>query len=296
MAFIAAKCPQCGANIKVDQTHDAGICPHCGTAFVTEKAINNYNVNYNVTKIIGSVDEEDLLDDAMTLYQFGQKVKALDVFRRFTSAVPKAFVGWYYTAKIIDEIFDDKSTDAAIAEEMTGAVDVAYKLAKDKEEFASIKPLYIKGKQMQILNLQRKNAEYKSIILKAEREKHMMIGDTTMQNIKYVKKTDKKPKQESTGIGCAWAVVLTFILGTLTYLTNSIKVLALGMLLLVIGGLLYLVSSNSRRNSLDIWKSVSEQFGEIDKRIAIYEDKINANNELIKRCEDEIAAIEEKTK
>ena len=124
----------------------------------------------------------------------------------------------------------------------------------------------------------------------------MMVGDTTMQNIKYVKKTDKKPKQESTGIGCAWAVVLTFILGTLTYLTNSIKVLALGMLLLVIGGLLYLVSSNSRRNSLDIWKSVSEQFGEIDKRIAIYEDKINANNELIKRCEDEIAAIEEKTK
>lgn len=43
MAFVAAKCTQCGANIEVDDTKDAGICQHCGTAFVTEKVINNYN-------------------------------------------------------------------------------------------------------------------------------------------------------------------------------------------------------------------------------------------------------------
>ncbi len=49
MAFIAAKCTQCGANIEVDDTKDAGICPHCGTAFVTEKVINNYTVNINAS-------------------------------------------------------------------------------------------------------------------------------------------------------------------------------------------------------------------------------------------------------
>lgn len=43
MALVAAKCPQCGANINVDATKDAGICEYCGTAFITEKAINNYN-------------------------------------------------------------------------------------------------------------------------------------------------------------------------------------------------------------------------------------------------------------
>lgn len=43
MAFIPAKCTQCGANIEVDDTKDAGICKYCGTAFVTEKAITNYN-------------------------------------------------------------------------------------------------------------------------------------------------------------------------------------------------------------------------------------------------------------
>ena len=43
MAFIPAKCTQCGANIEVDDTKEAGICKFCGTAYVTEKAITNYN-------------------------------------------------------------------------------------------------------------------------------------------------------------------------------------------------------------------------------------------------------------
>ena len=63
MALIAAKCTNCGANIEVDDTKEAGICSHCGTAFITEKVINNYisNTSFvsntNVTKIIqGGVD------------------------------------------------------------------------------------------------------------------------------------------------------------------------------------------------------------------------------------------------
>ncbi len=47
MGMIAAKCTQCGANIQVDDTKEAGICENCGTAFITEKAINNYNTYVN---------------------------------------------------------------------------------------------------------------------------------------------------------------------------------------------------------------------------------------------------------
>lgn len=46
--FVAAKCTQCGANIEVDSTKEAGICPCCETAFITEKAVHNYNIN-NIT-------------------------------------------------------------------------------------------------------------------------------------------------------------------------------------------------------------------------------------------------------
>ena len=49
MGLVAAKCTQCGANIEVDDSREAGICPHCGTPFITEKTINNYNTNFNIS-------------------------------------------------------------------------------------------------------------------------------------------------------------------------------------------------------------------------------------------------------
>lgn len=47
MALVPAICTQCGAQIEIDTTHEAGICKHCGTAFITEKAINHYNMTNN---------------------------------------------------------------------------------------------------------------------------------------------------------------------------------------------------------------------------------------------------------
>ena len=44
----SAKCPNCGANITVDETKDANICEYCNSPFVTEKAIvqtNNTTTN-----------------------------------------------------------------------------------------------------------------------------------------------------------------------------------------------------------------------------------------------------------
>lgn len=49
MSLVPAKCTQCGANIEINDTMDAGICPFCNTAFVTEKAIKNYITNVNNT-------------------------------------------------------------------------------------------------------------------------------------------------------------------------------------------------------------------------------------------------------
>ena len=50
MPLVAAKCTQCGANIEVDPNTEAGICKYCGTPFITEKAIVNFNttvINHN---------------------------------------------------------------------------------------------------------------------------------------------------------------------------------------------------------------------------------------------------------
>ncbi len=52
MPLVNAKCTNCGANLKIDDTNDAAICEYCGSAFVVEKAINNYNVNVSNTNNI----------------------------------------------------------------------------------------------------------------------------------------------------------------------------------------------------------------------------------------------------
>ena len=44
MTLQNGKCPNCGANVSVDVFKDAAICEYCGSAFVVEKAIHNYNI------------------------------------------------------------------------------------------------------------------------------------------------------------------------------------------------------------------------------------------------------------
>ena len=48
MALVSCKCTNCGATMLVDNTKDAAVCEYCGSAFVVEKAINNYNVTNNI--------------------------------------------------------------------------------------------------------------------------------------------------------------------------------------------------------------------------------------------------------
>ena len=48
MALVQAKCTNCGANLEIDNSKDAAICQFCGTPFIVEKAINNYNTTNNI--------------------------------------------------------------------------------------------------------------------------------------------------------------------------------------------------------------------------------------------------------
>ena len=47
MPFVNAKCTNCGGSLEVDNTKDAWICSYCGSPFIVEKAINNYNITNN---------------------------------------------------------------------------------------------------------------------------------------------------------------------------------------------------------------------------------------------------------
>ncbi len=75
MGLVPAKCTQCGGDIEVDSTKEAAICMFCGTAFITEKAINKYNsyttnnININSSgNIVNIIDIDDKDDDKFDEY------------------------------------------------------------------------------------------------------------------------------------------------------------------------------------------------------------------------------------
>ena len=65
---VDAKCTNCGIDIEVDENKEADICPRCGTAFITEKVINNYKTSDNgELKIIG-YNEWFLIKPSIEIY------------------------------------------------------------------------------------------------------------------------------------------------------------------------------------------------------------------------------------
>ena len=59
--MVPAICTQCGGQVSVDPSMEAAVCQFCGTPFIVEKAINQYNVKHatiehadNVTIDMGS--------------------------------------------------------------------------------------------------------------------------------------------------------------------------------------------------------------------------------------------------
>lgn len=142
MGLVAAKCTQCGANIEVDDTKEAGICKHCGTAFITEKAINNYTTNItnhivnnnnfagaNVTIQNDVEDVEQLIKRATTFETLNEFDKSLKVYCEITSKYPMDYRGWLgiiiSETKDMTEISISDYTHKKILENFDKAIKVA---------------------------------------------------------------------------------------------------------------------------------------------------------------------------
>lgn len=53
-AFVPAQCTNCNGKLEVNPEQDAAICPYCGSAFIVEKAVHNYNISVSNNVNIGS--------------------------------------------------------------------------------------------------------------------------------------------------------------------------------------------------------------------------------------------------
>lgn len=97
MSLVAAKCPNCGANIEVEMDSKAGICKYCGTAFITQEAIVNFNntIVNNITNNIGTQnvtvsngDFESIMKTAMESMEIEDYKSALNHFTKASELNP----------------------------------------------------------------------------------------------------------------------------------------------------------------------------------------------------------------
>lgn len=85
MPLVDAKCTNCGAPLKIDNSKDAAICEHCGSAFIVEKAINNYNNTINVdnaTINVTGLNINNLIARADQFAQEGDVKKAKEYYNK----------------------------------------------------------------------------------------------------------------------------------------------------------------------------------------------------------------------
>ena len=94
MPFVSAICTNCGATLKVDNSKDASICEFCGTPFIVEKAINNYNTTNNISNSVVNIfggNSADFVIRAGTLEKYNGASTQVIIPDSVTSIGDRAF-------------------------------------------------------------------------------------------------------------------------------------------------------------------------------------------------------------
>jgi predicted RNA-binding Zn-ribbon protein involved in translation (DUF1610 family) len=104
MALIAAVCSRCGGQIQVDNSLETGICPFCGTTFITEKIVNNYHTNNTFTSNVvinkvGNAPDYDvavLIANGFAFIKIHEWDKLLKLSLRIQDEFPRASWGYMF--------------------------------------------------------------------------------------------------------------------------------------------------------------------------------------------------------
>lgn len=117
MPIVPAICTQCGAQLNVEDSKEAAVCPYCNTAFIVEKAINNYHNTYvtnigsihaNNVYFSGDQKLEEHLRSGVAFLRLANYKSAKEVFQRVTEDYPYDYRGWYGLIRTITKEFTEQ--------------------------------------------------------------------------------------------------------------------------------------------------------------------------------------------
>ena len=98
MPLVAAKCTYCNADMLVDSSKQAAICGHCGTSFLTEKAISFHNISNNMY----SFDSADYMYyTALNWLNLNNSNKCIEALELMVDTFPDDKRGWQKLALLL---------------------------------------------------------------------------------------------------------------------------------------------------------------------------------------------------
>lgn len=224
MPLVAAKCTQCGAELQVDNSKDAAVCKYCGTPFIVEKAINNYNTyvtqNFQgANVIIQGKTVESILTRAMQFMKIDDWEKANEYVEDALDIEPENSKAWMYKLFMDQKICSLE--DAIRLSKDLSKSSVYYVVSTHicPEDLRNLKNCIKRVKAMQIEEINEKKLND----LKREAElipnKIDSIKNIIEMKERYLKEANKG-FNISAGVG-AIAMVLAFIVYKVLYITGA---------------------------------------------------------------------------
>lgn len=128
MPLVPAICTQCNSAIQVDSEKDAATCISCNTAFIVEKAINNYLVN--------GQSFDDLVSNANVFIELGEFDKAQRIFDDITNRHPSKAVGWWGLLQCLTLNFTDLQSDKQSSATLYYERAIKFATEEEREKFA----------------------------------------------------------------------------------------------------------------------------------------------------------------
>lgn len=114
MAFVQAKCENCGGFLKVDDRKRAANCPYCGAAYVVQDAINYYHNVINTNDLHISLPNMEYLppwktklDAAEGFLRLKEYDKALSIYVDLKEVIPQEYRVWWGQVRSITKDFTE---------------------------------------------------------------------------------------------------------------------------------------------------------------------------------------------
>lgn len=95
MGFVSVKCPDCGAEINLDESREFGFCSYCGAKVVQEKIVIEHRGS---VKIDDSKELKNLYQAARNAREAMDNATALLHYQTISAKDPNSWEAQFYTA------------------------------------------------------------------------------------------------------------------------------------------------------------------------------------------------------